>query len=166
MQDCVSARNDTLCCSISLGARCSILDWDDKPSPDLLKDAFYVDDGGWGHVAVFVPGGSSWESVGIGSGTGTSWKSRELSWDPTSTRLAYYSTAPGLGIHADLFCADLATRQVIRLTTNPAEDYGVTWLDADRLEYCQERDGKYETYAVNWDGTNRQKVRDDCPVRR
>lgn len=155
----------SVCCTPKVRLWCSITGH--LASPDSRKIAYEVKENYTtaenqsGYVAVFVPTGQSW--IPIGPIVGPLDISMSLAWNPTSTRLAYQSQHDG---NCELYVADLQTRQVVRITDSPGTDDRPNWVSAVRLRYCQERDGQYETYEVDWDGADRHKIGDGCTEER
>ena len=52
-----------------------------------------------------------------------------------------------------------------RLTTNPAEDGGPVWIrDGNKIVFHTNRDGNYEIYVMDADGSNQTRLTSNSAV--
>lgn len=66
----------------------------------------------------------------------------------------------------DLYVLDETGREVARLTTDPAEDFGAAWSpDGKSIAFSAKRGGHSEVYVANRDGSNQRRLIDAGPDR-
>lgn len=66
----------------------------------------------------------------------------------------------------DLYVLDESGREVTRLTTDPAEDFGAAWSpDGKTIAFTTKRGGHAEVYLANRDGSNPRRLLDTGPDR-
>ena len=73
-------------------------------------------------------------------------------WSPDGTKIAFGSTRD---TNPEIYVMDPNGSNVVRLTTNAAEDGQPAWSpDGARIAFATDRDGNAEVYVMNPDGTN------------
>jgi Tol biopolymer transport system component len=100
-------------------------------------------------------------------GSNTSYLYRRYpSWSPDGTRIAY-STSGHVDVPNDvgpndIFVSPVALAQVgevQNLTNHPAEDFHPRWSpDGTRIAFASDRDGDFEIYTMNVDGTDLRRL--------
>jgi Tol biopolymer transport system component len=64
-----------------------------------------------------------------------------------------------VGGNRDLYLVDTAGREVARVTSDPAEDFGATWSpDGSRIAFTSKRGGHSEAFVADRDGSNVRRL--------
>jgi Tol biopolymer transport system component len=100
-------------------------------------------------------------------GSNTSYLYRSYpSWSPDGTKIAY-STSGHVDVENDvgpndIFVTPIArvgAGEVVNLTHHPAEDFHPRWSpDGTRIAFASNRDGDFEIYTMNADGTDLRRL--------
>lgn len=93
-------------------------------------------------------------------------KAEDPAWSPDGTRIAF--TGEDATQNVDVYVLVLATGQVVRLTTDPAQEYDPSWSpDGRQLAYVFSNPGVGELRVMSGDGSSSRAVATgaeyDCP---
>jgi len=104
--------------------------------PPQESEVFVIDARGGEPVRV-----TNMKLIGVGAVSPT--------WSPDGKRLAFHTPPP-----SDIYVIDFDGKGLTRLTTHPARDARPAWSPkGDKIAFVSDRDGRYEIYVMNDDGT-------------
>ena len=94
---------------------------------------------------------------------------KKLPWSPDGSRIAFMSTRNG---KADIYVMNADGTHVQQLTTDPANDIWPEWSPAasggdtggSQIAFPSRRDGNFEIYVMDADGSNPQRLTDTPAV--
>ena len=76
-------------------------------------------------------------------------------WSPDDNYIAFTRWSPGSWDDGDVYIMDPTGSNVVQLTVDPANDSRPTWYpDGDKILFNSTRDGNYEIYSMNPDGSD------------
>ncbi len=89
--------------------------------------------------------------------------SEHPSWSPDGSQLVFdaviYSPPDSSNITTDIFKVDLGTGDVVQLTEENSDETFPIWSpNGDRIAYISNRDGNWEIYIMDTDGTNTSRI--------
>jgi len=122
-----------------------------------------------GKVAVFAAGwGSNYDIMAVDPDNPSTLESivagkaheTHPAWSPDGKRLAFASTAFG---NWDIFVVDMDTRDVTRVTSDPANDAVPEWFDDELLMFTSDRSGQSEIWEMPVTGGPPRQVTEDGP---
>jgi len=127
-------------------------------SPDGKRIAFHSDRGGNFDIWIVNVDGS-----GLTRLTQSPADDRYPSWSPDGLRIAYTSNRSGNEdvwvVNVGQALAGAADENAVNLTRSPERDRYPMWSpDGSRLTFNTNRDGDYEVYIMNADGSGQQNI--------
>jgi hypothetical protein len=88
----------------------------------------------------------------------------EPSWSPDGHTLAFTRRTRGSGNY-DIYTRDVQGGRPRRLTSDPAEDSEPSWSpDGTQIAFVSDRDGDYDIYVMNADGSNEENFSDNAAL--
>jgi WD40-like Beta Propeller Repeat/RTX calcium-binding nonapeptide repeat (4 copies) len=88
----------------------------------------------------------------------------EPSWSPDGHTLAFTRRTRGSGNY-DIYTRDVQGGRPRRLTSDPAEDSEPSWSpDGTQIAFVSDRDGDYDIYVMNADGSNEESFSDNAAL--
>lgn len=84
-------------------------------------------------------------------------------WSPDSEEILYISNAHAFGFTNEIWSHRVTDEPVdpVRLTNNTYEDAGPNWSpDDSKIAFTTNRDGNYEIYVMNRDGSDQTRITD------
>jgi len=84
----------------------------------------------------------------------------EPAWSPDGRKIAFTAALEGsCQAPRDIYVVDLSTLRHVNLTNHTADDWGPTWApDGSRILFYSNRDGNWEIYVMNTDGTGQTNL--------
>jgi Tol biopolymer transport system component len=123
-------------------------------SPTSDRIAFTSDRDGGGDWELFAMDGFGGNVVQL---TTNSYLDSNPDWSPDGTKIAFQSFDDGADF--DIWVLDLARGALTQLTTDPAFDTAPAWSpDGTKLVFQSNRDGDWEIFTMNADGSSVQQL--------
>jgi len=123
-------------------------------SPDGSMIAFYSDRDGTCEIY-----GMNADGTGLTQFTHNSKADWDPSWSPDDTRIVFVSHPESSAAHSNEICVIYADGSETQLTNNTADDATPSWSpDSRKIVFASDRDGNYEIYVMNADGTGQRRL--------
>jgi len=133
----------------------AIMDWSPDGGALLVRRGRSLADGSFdADLWAYLVGDTPPRAIAID--TGASRSVQEARWSPDGTRIAWVAQS-GQEHQQDVFVSRADGSAVENLTSNPAEDYHISWSsDGSLLAFTSDRFGNPDLFAIEFEGANRR----------